>query len=297
MAADAMSSARPGRILVLGGGGQLGRALRATFPDAEFAARDDFDISNPASYESRPWQDYDLVINAAAYTAVDRAETPEGRRDAWACNVSALALLARVCTEHDVTLVHISSDYVFDGSSQVPYTETDPIAPLGTYGQTKAAGDVVVSTVPKHYIVRTSWVVGDGPNFVRAMIGLAERGIRPSVVDDQIGRPTFTVELSDGIAHLVRAEAPYGVYNITGGGEPASWAEVAKHAYALAGFDPESITGISTEEYFSGKVDIAPRPKWSVLDLAKVASTGFAPSDWREGLSAYLAGEKESAVA
>ena len=105
------------------------------------------------------------------------------------------------------------------------YREDDPVAPLGVYGQTKAAGDQIVATVPRHYIVRTSWVIGDGRNFVRTMLSLASRGINPSVVNDQYGRLTFTSELGRAIGHLTDKHAPYGFYNVTGSGPVTSWAD------------------------------------------------------------------------
>ena len=197
----------PRKTLVLGANGQLGRALRAEFADAthvEFAARNELDLASVDLATARRWRDYGTIINAAAYTAVDVAETPSGRADAWAANVAGVTALARIATANGITLVHVSSDYVFDGTADRPYSEADPLAPLGVYGQTKAAGDAVVATVPRHYIVRTSWVIGDGKNFVATMASLAERGIDPKVVDDQVGRLTFTSEIARGIRHLLR---------------------------------------------------------------------------------------------
>ena len=131
-----------------------------------------------------PWHEYALVLNAAAYTAVDAAETPDGRRTAWAANAGAPATLARLSREHGFTLVHYSSEYVFDGTAD-EHTEDEPLSPLGVYAQTKAAGDIAVATAPRHYLLRTSWVIGDGNNFVRTMQEarrqrrLPERGRRP----------------------------------------------------------------------------------------------------------------------
>ena len=122
-----------------------------------------------------------MVVNAAAYTAVDAAETAQGRRDAWATNVAAVTALAGAAREQRATLVHISSDYVFDGTVE-SHDEDEPFSPLGVYGQTKAAGDAVVATVPQHYLLRTSWVIGEGRNFVATMASLADRGVAPSVV-------------------------------------------------------------------------------------------------------------------
>ena len=281
----------PRKTLVLGANGQLGRALRAEYaddPTVEFVTRDEVDLAGDLE-TARRWQDYDTVINAAAYTAVDDAETPGGRPDAWAVNVTGVAALARIATARGLTVVHLSSDYVFDGTSETPYREDDPVAPLGVYGQTKAAGDQLVATVPRHYILRTSWVIGDGHNFVRTMLSLAERGVDPSVVDDQFGRLTFTSELARAIRHLTTTGAPYGTYNVTGAGPAVSWADIARRVFTLAGHDPARVTGVSTEDYFASATRaIAPRPRNSVLDNQKLVATGFTPEEADNSLSRYL---------
>ena len=286
----AVTPVPPRMTLVLGANGQLGRALRAELgdvPHVEYATREDLDLTSPGLASARHWRNYDTIINAAAYTAVDLAETPEGRVDAWAANVTAVTDLARVATDNGITLVHVSSDYVFDGTRDRPYREDDPVSPLGVYGQTKAAGDAIVTTVPRHYIVRTSWVVGEGGNFVETMRSLAERGVDPRVVDDQTGRLTFTDELARGILHLLRTHADYGIYNLTGGGAPMSWAQIAQEVFSLTGHDPARITPVTTSEYFAEAAGpVAPRPRSSVLDLAKIEATGFAP---REGLASLRA--------
>lgn len=278
------------KTLVVGAGGQLGCALRELYSDApyvEFAERSEFDLTGDLS-GARRWRDYDTVINAAAYTAVDAAETAEGRQAAWAANVTGVAALARIATTYGLTLVHVSSDYVFDGTGDQPYREDDPVAPLGVYGQTKAAGDQIVATVPRHYIVRTSWVIGDGRNFVQTMLSLAERGINPSVVDDQRGRLTFTSEIARSIRHLLESDAPCGVYNVTGSGPIMSWADIARRTFELAGHDPDRITGVSTSDYFANATGpVAPRPRNSALDLTKVEATGFAPGDVDVHLKRY----------
>ncbi len=282
----------PRKTLVVGADGQLGTALRAEYdgvPSIEFAGRADLDLTGGGLASARRWRDYGTIINAAAYTAVDTAETPDGRAGAWATNVTAVAALARVATENGITLVHVSSDYVFDGTADRAYVETDPVSPLGVYGQTKAAGDAIVATVPRHYIVRTSWVIGEGHNFVRTMASLAERGIDPTVVDDQIGRLTFTDELARGIRHLLDTGAAYGTYNLTGDGEPESWAAIARRVFALTGHDPERVTGVGTDEYFAAAAGpVSPRPRWSVLDLGKARGAGFAPAAFADSLAAYL---------
>lgn len=286
----------PGRkTLILGAAGQLGQALRQAYAGddvVEFAGRDDLDLTAPDLDGARRWRDYDTIVNAAAFTAVDAAETAQGRSQAWSVNVTAVAALARVAAANRITLVQVSSDYVFDGTLDRPYREDDPIAPLGVYGQTKAAGDAVVATVPRHYIVRTSWVIGEGRNFVRTMLALAEKGVDPAVVDDQVGRLTSTAEIARAIGHLLTTAAPYGTYNVTGGGEVTSWADVARRTFALAGHDPGRVSGVSTESYLSGATGpTAPRPANSVLDLSKIESTGFAPLDSAEILSAYVRAE------
>jgi dTDP-4-dehydrorhamnose reductase/dTDP-4-dehydrorhamnose 3,5-epimerase len=280
------------KTLVLGAGGQLGRALQARYADAghvEFADRTELDVGSGELAAARRWADYDTIINAAAYTAVDAAETPDGRAQAWAVNVAGVAALARVATAHQLTLVHISSDYVFDGTATEPYREDDPVAPLGVYGQTKAAGDQIAATVARHYVVRTSWVIGAGRNFVATMASLAQRGIDPSVVDDQYGRLTFTSELARAIGHLLDTGAPYGTYNVTGTGPVTSWAEVARQVFTLTGHDPARVTATTTADYYAtATTPVAPRPTNSTLDLTKITNTGFTPADTNQSLASYV---------
>ncbi|UWF78185.1 bifunctional dTDP-4-dehydrorhamnose 3,5-epimerase family protein/NAD(P)-dependent oxidoreductase [Microbacterium neungamense] len=282
----------PRKILVTGADGQLGRALRQRLgdqPHIEYAARADLDLTDPSLPGARRWRDYGTIVNAAAYTAVDLAETPDGRRDAWRANADAPARLARIAAEHGITLVHVSSDYVFDGTKDGAYTEDDPLSPLGVYGQSKAAGDVAVATAPRHYIIRTSWVIGDGKNFVRTMASLAERGVDPNVVDDQVGRLTFTEDIAGAIVHLLETGAPYGVYNVTGDGPPQTWAEIAREVYRITGHDPARVTGVSTQEYFStAEGPVAPRPHNSILDLVRVTAVGFTPNLVSKSLEGYL---------
>ncbi|MDH6425099.1 dTDP-4-dehydrorhamnose reductase/dTDP-4-dehydrorhamnose 3,5-epimerase [Aurantimicrobium minutum] len=277
------------RTLVLGANGQLGLALRKVMPEADFVTRSEFDVTDEAEYKNFPWKQYSTVINASAYTGVDAAETEEGRASAWKTNVTAVGWLARACTENRIRLVHVSSDYVFDGTSSSPYSEDSSLSPLGVYGQTKAAADALVATVPKHYILRTSWVIGEGNNFVRTIASLAERGIKPSVVNDQIGRLTFTQDLATGIHHLLSSNPEFGTYNLCNEGPASSWADIASRVYELTGHNPGDVTGVTTAEYFDGKEGIAPRPLWSMLDLSKIEATGFTPERWEVRLQEYLA--------
>jgi dTDP-4-dehydrorhamnose 3,5-epimerase len=278
-------------LLIIGANGQLGKALQTRYPNAKALDSEALDISNSQAVESYDWSGVKIIFNAAAYTNVDGAETAEGRVAAWRVNATGSANLARAAINNDLTLVHVSSDYVFDGT-QNTHSEEEPLSPLGVYGQSKAAGDVAVSLVPKHYILRTSWVIGEGKNFVRTMLGLGQKGISPTVVADQVGRLAFTDELVRAINHLLTTNAPFGIYNASNSGEPSSWADITREIFKQGGFDL-TVTDATTAEYFAGKPDIAPRPLQSTLSLDKLQSTGFQPKDWRENLVSYI--EKESA--
>ncbi len=271
---------------ISGANGQLGKALAARYPLATVVDRSEFDITDPASYDSIDWSLYDTFINAAAMTDVDGAETSDGRKLAWAVNASAVALMAETATMHRLTLIHLSSDYVFDGSMN-PHTETESYSPLGVYGQSKAGGDLAASTAPKHYILRTSWVIGDGKNFISIMKSLADRDIKPSVVSDQIGRLTFVSTLVETIDHLLSSTAAHGIYNCSNGGDSVSWADIAKLVFEKSGKSADDVTSVSTKTYYEGKDGIAPRPLQSTLDLSKLQSTGYAPSDWHDAFNSY----------
>ena len=291
---------QPKRTLVTGCNGQLGRAVHAIAKERGAATFDfcdiwEFDFSDPDQYDRFEWSLYGTVVNCGAYTAVDEAETPEGRVLAWKANAAGPALLSKVCAEHGITLVHISSDYVFDGIEEVHF-EDEPFGPLSVYGQSKAAGDLTVSACPQHYILRSSWVVGDGKNFVKTMSDLSDRCADPSdslvevtVVDDQIGRLAFADDVAAAIFHLLDARAPYGTYNCTCSGEPASWAEIACRVFELRNGNGFAIRPVTAAEYYVGaQGPVAPRPVNSTLDLANIESVGFAPSSWEARLQEYV---------
>ena len=272
----------PRRTMVTGCNGQLGHAIRDYVESHglegfEFNDIDTFDFSDPAQYDQFDWSLYGTIINAGAYTAVDRAETPEGRALAWKANAQGPALLARVAREHNITLVHVSSDYV--------------------YGQSKAAGDIAVANAPRHYILRSSWVIGEGHNFVKTMMGLSGRvakGELPkvTVVDDQYGRLTFTRDMAEAIFHLLGSDAAYGTYDLTGSGAVRSWADIARGVFDLANGNGEKVEPISTAEYFANaKNPVSPRPTYSALDLSKIEATGLKVPDWEESLKAYVTKE------
>lgn len=282
-------------LLVVGAGGQLGRELVRQLIESEtpFEAvtRAELDLSRPDTWQNRfRGRSYSAIINAAAYTAVDQAETPAGRTDAWAANATGVAALARVADEAGIPLVQVSTDYVFDGRKPVGqfYTEDDALAPLGAYGQSKAAGEMAARSVARHYIVRTSWVMGDGKNFVETMRSLAARGVDPSVVADQYGRPTFTEDLAAGILSLLLNGAEFGTYHLTNTGEVITWADLAKAVFEAEGHSASRVTETTTDNYFASVETFAPRPTNSALDLSKLLETGFTPRDHRKALSAYL---------
>lgn len=283
-----VSPVPPGRTLVLGAGGQLGRALLDALPHAEGLTREQLDLTDPDAIRALDLGDVDTVLNAAAYTDVDGAQTPAGRQTAWSVNATAVSRLARAATEHRCTLVHYSSDYVFDGTRESS-GEDDPPSPLGVYGQSKAAGDLAVAGVPRHYLLRTSWVVGEGPNFVSTMRDLARRGASPQVVDDQVGRLTFATELARATGHLLHARPAAGTYNVTGGGDPASWADLAREVYRAEGADPDLVRPTTSGEYARGTDrEVAPRPARSVLRLDRIRATGFEPEPQLDSLARHL---------
>lgn len=273
-------------IFITGANGQLGLALQARYPNAKSADSDELDITDESSLFNYDWSGTKIIINPAAYTQVDGAETAEGRIAAWKVNAAAVASLTRLALERDITLVHLSTDYVFDGS-KAGHLENELFSPLGVYGQTKAAGDIAVSLLSKHYIVRTSWVIGEGKNFVRAMVELGKKGVSPSVVADQIGRLTFTSELVQAIDHLLKTKAAYGTYNVSNSGDVVSWADIARAVFKEAGFSLK-VTDTTTKEYFASKEGVAARPLKSSLDLSKLQATGFTSKDWREELTNYI---------
>ena len=299
MLADVVPMA-PKRTLVTGCNGQLGRAVRALAEERNVAKDfvvcdiDTFDMSDPAAYGKLDWSLYGTVINCSAYTAVDAAETPEGRRVAWAANATGPALLARTCAEHGITLVHISSDYVFDGTREL-HDEGEAMSPLSVYGQSKAAGDIAVAGCARHYIMRSSWVIGEGKNFAKTMCALSDKVAagdleRVTVVDDQLGRLTFTRDMAAAIFHVLDARAPYGTYDCTGSGAVRSWADIARACFEAKNGNGDKVVPVSTADYYaSSEGPVAPRPHFSALDLSKLEAVGFHMPDWEKGLAEYLA--------
>lgn len=288
------------RTLVLGGDGRLGRALAAAFPHAEVAGRDDLDITSAEEVSAWPWDEYAVVLNAAAYTAVDAAETPEGRRRAWAVNAIAVSRLAAVARAHQITLVHYSSACVFgEGQgegSDGGHTESETFSPLSVYGHTKAAGDLAAVMAPRHYLLRTSWLVDDGEDVAHMLRRLSGDGVVGcSGVGDQVGRLTATGTLAAATQHLLDSEADYGVYNVTGGGEPCSLHDIAAEIVALGKRGGEEFVGRTTSIPDAMSCAAAQHLS-SVLTLDKIRATGFEPEPHFVTLRRQVAGLRQAPV-
>lgn len=275
------------RILITGANGQLGKALSAEFPDATAMNREQLDIADMDSVGSIDWSKYDTIFNAAAYVNADHSESPEGRAITWASNARGPRNLAEVALQHGLHLIHFSSEYVFDGTIE-NHTENEEYSPLSVYGQSKAAGDTAVGLLPEHHILRTTWVVGDGHNFVKTMKNLADMRINPKVVNDQFGRLTFTSELVRAVKHILDNSVESGTYNLSNSGKVRSWADIAALTFEMAGYDGSRVQHVSTEEYMQDKTPFAPRPTHSELDLIKIQATGFKSQDYEPLMREYI---------
>lgn len=280
------------KILIIGANGQLGNELKSKYPGGLAVDREELDITDNNQLQAYDWTKVNTIINAAAYTNVDGAETDDGRRLAWQINATAVGYLTQIAKKHNLVFVQISTEYVFDGKNKI-HNEDEPLTPLGVYAQSKAAGEVAALVNESTYVLRTSWLIGEGPNFVRTMIGLADKNISPSVVSDQIGRPTFTSTLVEGIDYLLRNQAPFGIYNLSNEGDPISWADFTREIFKQIGRSDLKVTDTTTQEYFASKDGVAPRPLNSVFDLKKINSAGFKPSVWTSELQKYLERNKK----
>ncbi|MFI5606336.1 dTDP-4-dehydrorhamnose reductase [Amycolatopsis sp. NPDC051903] len=288
-------------LLVPGGSGQLGRDLAALAgPELEVVAPGSAEldvrsagsvvagvdalVSRAADSGAVP-----VVVNASAYTSVDAAEADEVR--AFAVNADGPRVLAAVCSSRRVPLVHVSTDYVFPGDGSSPYEVTDALKPLGAYGRTKAAGeDAVLGSGASAWVVRTSWVYGKHrANFVKTIQRLEGEREQLTVVDDQVGSPTWAADLAGGLVELSRriaaGEGPESrVLHCTGGGE-TSWWGFARAIFEEIGADPERVRACTTDEFPRP----APRPGYSVLSNASWREAGLTPlRNWREALAEYF---------
>lgn len=273
------------KILITGAYGMLGSDLREVLKSHELIATGsgDLDITDKETVikfirDNSP----EFVINAAAYTAVDDCETHYD--DAYAVNATGPENLAIACSELDIPLVHISTDYVFDGSKTTPLLEDDKLGPQSAYGKTKLEGEKLIQeNCKKFFILRTAWLYGvNGANFVATMLNLSKEHDEVAVVYDQVGSPTFSLDLARAISQLLNSDK-YGIYHLTNQGE-CSWCEFSRYIFKSAGVDIK-VNPVTTEEFPRP----APRPSYSVLSNEKWINAGFKPMrSYNEALEEYL---------
>jgi dTDP-4-dehydrorhamnose reductase len=270
-------------------GGDVTEALAARGHTPYPLTRAELDITDPRAVEAAIAEVLPtIVVNCAAWTDVDGAETNE--QAAMQVNDTAAGVLAATAAEHGATVAYISSDYVFDGRKHAPYVESDLPAAISAYGRSKQAGETsVASANPRHFIVRSSWLFGlRGPNFVETMLRVGSEQSEVVVVSDQVGTPTYTVHLAQALALLIEGD-DYGIHHIAAAGE-CSWFEYAQEIFDQADMDTHVMAG-STE--MLGRP--APRPPYSVL-VSERADAIVLPQ-WREGLAEYMATRGARAVA
>ncbi|WP_130175999.1 dTDP-4-dehydrorhamnose reductase [Cryobacterium sp. SO1] len=270
------------RYLIAGAAGMLGRDLQDALTGRDVTAvdRSELDITDLAAVQ-KAVTGHDVIINAAAYTAVDAAEDNEAA--AYAVNALGPRNLAIGAAAVGAKLVQISTDYVFDGTGSSPYPEDTEIDPINAYGRTKAAGEqfVLAEHPTGSYIVRTAWLYGaHGPNFGRTMLTLAANRDSVSVVADQFGQPTWTVDLAAQIVALLDADAPAGIYHGTNAGQ-TNWFGFACAVFEAAGLDSERVLPTDSTQF----VRPAPRPTYSVLGHDSWSRAGLAPMrPWPDAL-------------
>jgi dTDP-4-dehydrorhamnose reductase len=274
------------RYLITGASGMLGQDLQHALRDASVTAlgRAELDITDADAVDAAV-AGHDVVINSAAYTKVDDAETHEA--EAYAVNATGPELLARAAVRHGAKLVTVSTDYVFDGNGTAPYAEDAPTDPINAYGRTKAAGEALVRAIApdSSYVVRTAWIYGQhGPNFAATMLRLAASHDTVSVVTDQVGQPTWTGDLAARIVELVESDAPAGTYHGTNAGQ-GSWFDFTRAIYRELGLDPERVLPTDSTAF----VRPAPRPAYSVLGHDGWERAGLEPMrDWHDALAAAV---------
>ncbi|MDE6884044.1 MAG: dTDP-4-dehydrorhamnose reductase [Lachnospiraceae bacterium] len=275
------------KVIITGANGQLGRAVNLQYAGSgeyELINTDvgELDITNIDKVMEfvRDVKPY-AIINCAAYTAVDACEKEEDL--AFRINAVGPRNLSIAATEMGAKMMHVSTDYVFDGNGTRPYRETDPTGPQGAYGRTKLAGEEFVREFGnRHYIIRTAWLYGDGKNFVKTMLRLSETNDKVRVVMDQVGSPTSADELAKAIAYLLPTDN-YGLFHGTCEGD-CSWAQFTEEIFRLAGRDT-IVEAITSEEYAAA----AKRPAYSILEnyMFKM-TTGFMFADWHDAIAEYI---------
>ena len=270
------------RYLLTGARGMLGTDLTAALAGRDVTAlgRADLDIANADAVRAAT-AGFDVIINAAAYTNVDDAESHES--EAALANALGASNIAHAAADSGALLVHLSTDYVFDGRATEPYSEGAPTKPASAYGRTKADGErrVLNAHADGTMLVRTAWLYGEhGPNFARTMLALGTQRPEVNVVTDQIGQPTWTLDVARQIVTLLDSDAPVGIYHATASGE-ASWFDFAREIFELGGLDPEKVRPVDSSLF----VRPAPRPAYSVLGHDAWLDAGLAPMrDWRIAL-------------
>jgi dTDP-4-dehydrorhamnose 3,5-epimerase/reductase len=277
-------------LLITGSRGLVGRAIAKHFPGAIAATHRTLDIADITALNSYDWSNIRYIVNAAALVNIEYSETPEGLAKTWDVNAFGVSNLAKIALKHDITLIQFCSDYVFDGKC-TPHREDESVSPLNVYGQSKAASSLITSIVPQHYVIRTSWVFGEGRNFVDTMVKFAASDISPTVVADQVGRPTSTALLANAIEHILHNRLPFGTYNVTNSGDEVSWAEVARETFSLIERPDLKVKEVTTQEYQRQQRNYTARPLGSTLALDKIESTGIAVIDWREAIKQHLQGD------
>ena len=282
------------RILITGANGMLAKSVRKRLEGNELICTDvaDLDITDEGAVlkkvaEVKP----EYIINCAAYTAVDKAET--AGEIVEKINADGPRNLAKAAKENDCVLVHISTDYVFGGDLDVEkdYKEDDPKAPVTAYGITKLHGEEAIEeNTDKYYIFRTAWLYGDGNNFVRTMLKLGETKDELNVVSDQHGSPTYAEDLANFIGEAIEKKIPYGVYNATNEGY-TTWYDFTKAIFEYAGIICR-VNPVTTEEYIDMmKITQAKRPKNSQMSKAKLEAQGIEVPEWEDALKRYLKAE------
>ena len=270
------------KYLITGAAGMLGRDLQKalTGRDVTALSRADLDVTDADAVRAAV-DGHDVVINAAAYTRVDDAETHED--EAYAINATGAGNLARAAATARAVLVQLSTDYVFDGAATTPYREDAALNPVSAYGRTKAEGERLVHELNprRSLIIRTAWLYGaHGPNFAKTMLRLAAAHETVSVVTDQVGQPTWTLDLARQIVALLDEGATSGIYNGTASGE-ASWYDFAREIFRLSGLDPDRVRPTDSAQF----VRPAPRPAYSVLGHDAWGLLGLeSMRDWRVAL-------------
>lgn len=277
-------------ILVTGGKGQLGKALAEVLKNEEILLTDtdSMEITDPAQIAS-VFADFqpDFLVHGAALTNVDGCE--ENPELADRVNAGGTCNLAKACQEYGIPMIYISTDYVFDGTATEPIPEDATPNPLSVYGKSKLAGETAVLALDNGYVLRTSWVYGEGNNFVKTMLMLSEKMDEIKVVNDQYGRPTYALDLASAIHDVIQKTPETGIYNVTGDGPIISWADFATEIFKISG-KTTKVTGISTEQYLSDKGErkIAPRPMYSALDISKSRKSQIGIFEWKTSLVSYL---------